>query len=202
MSVQKIELPLAQALSIEIAATSAIGRFATTRERVIVPRPFSKAARFWVQPQVQTKWKHKRLYTNKRTALAAHLIASRACTAKYFKLNSRTPRAAAWHDVRSGSKGEILAASTCFPLRLRQRTCGGCTLMMVSCHERKKAAAGLRTRRRPLTMGMIRSPQPMCRWVLNKGLGGRPAGVRFTHHGEHQEIANNRSARVIETYNP
>jgi hypothetical protein len=34
-------LPLAQALSIEVAATSVIGRFVTTRERVMVSRPFT-----------------------------------------------------------------------------------------------------------------------------------------------------------------
>src|ERR1700726_607989 len=37
-------------------------------------------------------------------------------------------------DVAVGSKGEILSPSTCFPLHLRQRTCGGCTAMTVSCH--------------------------------------------------------------------
>jgi hypothetical protein len=40
-------------------------------------------------------------------------------------------------EVRSGSKGEILAKSRCFPLHLRQRTCGGCTAMTVSCQFRK-----------------------------------------------------------------
>src|ERR1700730_17155620 len=33
-----------------------------------------------------------------------------------------------------GSKGEIFSLSTCFPHRLRQRTCGGCSAMTVSCH--------------------------------------------------------------------
>src|ERR1700730_12572054 len=36
-----------------------------------------------------------------------------------------------------GSKGEKLSPNTCFPLRLRQRTCGGCTAMTVSCQNRK-----------------------------------------------------------------
>src|SRR6267378_3765450 len=40
-------------------------------------------------------------------------------------------------DVRDGSKGEILAPSTCFPLHLRQRTCDGCTAMTASCQQRK-----------------------------------------------------------------
>src|ERR1700730_11317604 len=38
-----------------------------------------------------------------------------------------------------GSKGEKLSPSTCFPLRLRQRTCGGCTAMTVSCQQETHA---------------------------------------------------------------
>jgi hypothetical protein len=41
-----IRLPLAQALSIEVAAHSVVGRFVTTRERVIVSRPFVQPALF------------------------------------------------------------------------------------------------------------------------------------------------------------
>jgi hypothetical protein len=57
MSGQKIELPLAQGLSIEIAAHSVVGRFVTTHERVIVSRPFLQPARFYVEPQ----WPARRL---------------------------------------------------------------------------------------------------------------------------------------------
>jgi hypothetical protein len=46
-------LPLAQALSIEVAATSVIGRFVTTRERVMVSRPFAYHEQLYVQPQGQ-----------------------------------------------------------------------------------------------------------------------------------------------------
>ena len=45
--------------------------------------------------------------------------------------------------VSSGSKGEILSPSTCFPLRLRQRTCGGYAAMTVSCQQ---ATSTLRAR--------------------------------------------------------
>jgi hypothetical protein len=46
-------LPLAKALSIEVAATSVIGRFVTTRERVMVSRPFTHHEQLYVQPQGQ-----------------------------------------------------------------------------------------------------------------------------------------------------
>jgi hypothetical protein len=46
-------LPLAQALSIEVAATSAIGRFVTTRERIMVFAPISHHEQLYVQPQGQ-----------------------------------------------------------------------------------------------------------------------------------------------------
>jgi hypothetical protein len=88
-------------------------------------------------------------------------------SADHFQFPLKPDVARDRRNVSNGSNGETLAASRCFPLCLRQRTCGGCT----SCHERKKAVAGLRNRRRPLTMGMIRSPQLMWRRVLNKGLG-------------------------------
>jgi hypothetical protein len=44
-------LPLAKGLSIEAAATSVIGRFATTRERVMVSRSYAHPEWLSVQPQ-------------------------------------------------------------------------------------------------------------------------------------------------------
>jgi hypothetical protein len=79
-------------------------------------------------------------------------------------------------------KCEILAASTCFPLRLRQRTCGGCTLMM------GRATNG-KSRRRVETSATAshngRDTQPATNVATgsNKVLGERQAGVRFTHIG-------------------
>jgi hypothetical protein len=46
-------LPLAQTLSIEVAATSVIGRFVTTRERIMVFAPISHHEQLYVQPQEQ-----------------------------------------------------------------------------------------------------------------------------------------------------
>ena len=62
---------------VEEAATSVIGRFVTTRERVMVSRPFAEPARFWVPLQGQAH--------NMCPAPRQHL--------KIFQLNSRTPRA-------------------------------------------------------------------------------------------------------------
>jgi hypothetical protein len=42
---------MAQGLSIEAAVTSVIGRFATTRERVLVSRSYTYTERHSVQPQ-------------------------------------------------------------------------------------------------------------------------------------------------------
>jgi len=47
-------LPLAQALSIEEAAHSVVGRFATTRERVMVSRSCVYPEQLYVRPQGQT----------------------------------------------------------------------------------------------------------------------------------------------------
>jgi hypothetical protein len=44
-------LPLAQALSIEVAAISVIGCFATTRERALVSRSYAHTEGLSVQPQ-------------------------------------------------------------------------------------------------------------------------------------------------------
>jgi hypothetical protein len=44
-------LPLAQALSIEVAATSVVDRLATTRRHVMDSRPFIYGAPFQVSPQ-------------------------------------------------------------------------------------------------------------------------------------------------------
>jgi hypothetical protein len=71
-------------------------------------------------------------------------------------------------DGRLASKPEIIAASDVFRFASDNGLNDG------SCHEREKTAAGLRTRRRFLTSGVIRSPQILCRSVLNKKL---PSGA-------------------------
>jgi hypothetical protein len=53
-------LPLALALSIEVAATSVIGRFVAARERVMVSRPSTHHEQLYIQPQGQvvSAWLH------------------------------------------------------------------------------------------------------------------------------------------------
>jgi hypothetical protein len=48
-------IPLAQGLSIEVAAHSVVGRFVTTRERFKIPRPYVQLAQCYVEPQRLTR---------------------------------------------------------------------------------------------------------------------------------------------------
>ena len=84
------------------------------------------------------------------------------------------------------SKGEKLSPSTCFPLRLRQRRCGGCTAMTVSCQNQTSGSYSITSSARARSVGGIVRPIALAvlRLIVAAGRPCRrqPTAVRLAPH--------------------